>query len=252
MLQANKASVVAGWARQTLALRQMELQYWMEVLKKFGTLASFLGGFASSVLSLQTDVKGASGFRLIFSLTAVGAMGFNFLLLALCTTCSIWGPGKALVGDGEASFRVVRAASSALYRRLAALRTKLEKPLNATRKLCWEFSCFLQVIGLMEEVYGYCVVLFRLGTLCYFMATVFAAFCLFSCVGAMTITGVLFSVGYVLLKHSAHLRRLFVPSRFSSGALYAAPALDIASQMTLNSDRSLGGRLLDPSFGARV
>ncbi|XP_026189812.1 uncharacterized protein LOC113146505 [Cyclospora cayetanensis] len=108
MLQANKAHVIAGLARQNLHLRQLELQYWTEVLKKFGTLAAFLGGFASSVMQLQTDIpKGPQGFHLIFSLTAAGAMGLNFLVLAICTTCTVWGPGKALIGQGDESYRVV-------------------------------------------------------------------------------------------------------------------------------------------------
>ncbi|KAL8446270.1 hypothetical protein Emag_004770 [Eimeria magna] len=103
MLQANKADVVVGLARQSLVLRQLELQYWLDVLKRFGTLAAFLGGFASSVLQLQMGVEAPQGFHLVFNLTAAGAMGLNFLVLAICTTCSVWGPGKALVGQGEES-----------------------------------------------------------------------------------------------------------------------------------------------------
>lgn len=112
MLQANKANVVASLARENLHLRQMELEYWTEVLKKFGTLAAFLGGFASTVMQLQTDVQAAQGFHLVFSLTSSGAMGLNFLVLAICTTCIVWGPGKALTGQGDESYRVVSHSKS--------------------------------------------------------------------------------------------------------------------------------------------
>ncbi|CDI76638.1 hypothetical protein, conserved [Eimeria acervulina] len=107
MLQANKAHVIAAFTRQNLNLRQMELQYWMDVLKKFATLASFLGGFASTVVQLQKGILGGPEiFQLIFSLTAAGALGLNFIVVVICTTCTVWGPGKALTGQGEESYKV--------------------------------------------------------------------------------------------------------------------------------------------------
>lgn len=165
MLQANKANVVAGLARQNLSLRQLELQYWIEALKKFGTLAAFLGGFASSVMQLQTDVQAAQGFHLVFSLTSAGAMGLNFLVLAICTTCNVWGPGKALIGQGDESYRVVRPKH--------ALNPCLAKPLSIAREEtrsadfeCWPalavaVVCYVlrtsKVTGFREKALGLCL-----------------------------------------------------------------------------------------------
>ncbi|OEH80041.1 transmembrane protein [Cyclospora cayetanensis] len=204
-----------GLARQNLHLRQLELQYWTEVLKKFGTLAAFLGGFASSVMQLQTDIpKGPQGFHLIFSLTAAGAMGLNFLVLAICTTCTVWGPGKALIGQGDESYRVV--------------------------------------IGVMEKAYHRSVVFFRMGTLCYFFATVFASLCLFSFLGAMLLSLVLSLVFFCLLKHVMALKEKFVPQKFSSGQLEGNPIRNIGVVMTREADARLSGLCIDPAFGARI
>lgn len=121
MLQANKAHVIAAFTRQNLNLRQMELQYWMDVLKKFATLASFLGGFASTVVQLQKGILGGPEiFQLIFSLTAAGALGLNFIVVVICTTCTVWGPGKALTGQGEESYKVVSCARGKLKNKTAA------------------------------------------------------------------------------------------------------------------------------------
>ncbi|KAL8426677.1 hypothetical protein Efla_005934 [Eimeria flavescens] len=214
MLQANKANVVAGLARENLLLLQLELQYWIEVLKKFGTLAAFLGGFASSVLQLQMDIKAAQGFHLFFTLTAAGAMGLNFLVLAICTTCIVWGPGKALVGQGDESYRVV--------------------------------------IALMEKAYKHSVLFFRLGTLCYFVSTVCASVCLFSFVGAAVISFVSCSVFVFLCRHALALKKRLVPHTFSCSRLAGNPIRNIGSAMTNSEDVKLSGYRMDPSFGSRI
>lgn len=112
MLKANKANVVAGLAHKTLEIRQMELRYWMDVFKKFGVLAAFLGGFASSVVLLNTEkAREEKGSNLLFILCSGGAMGFNLVLLTISVVCCLWGPGRALTGRGDESYRVVSQAS---------------------------------------------------------------------------------------------------------------------------------------------
>eukprot|EP00070_Physeter_catodon_P015615 XP_023973669.1 uncharacterized protein LOC112062962 [Physeter catodon] len=215
MLKANKAQVVAGLAHKTLEIRQMELRYWMEVFKKFGVLAAFLGGFASSVVLLNTEkAREEKGSNLLFILSSGGAMGFNLVLLTISVVCCLWGPGKALTGRGDESYRVV--------------------------------------IELMQTMYSHSVVLFSLGLFCYMLATVFAAFTMYNFVSAATLTSVLLYFGYFLLVRSARLKATFVPNTFSTGGLRSNPIQDIGAELTGQSDPTVQGFIVDPEFGSHI
>ncbi|KEP61559.1 UNVERIFIED_CONTAM: hypothetical protein HHA_240730 [Hammondia hammondi] len=214
MLQANKTRVVAELACETLEIRHLELRYWIDVFKKFGVLAAFLGGFASSVSLIHTRGQDTKGANLLFVLAAGGATGFNLVLLVVSVLCSLFGPGKALTGRGDESYNVA--------------------------------------IGIMERMYRHCLVLFRLGLLCYLAASIFAVFSMFAFLSAAMVSGVFLSFAYLLALRSAQLRAKFVPQTFSSGSLKGNPVRDIGAELTGREDPGLAGFVFDTSFGKRI
>ncbi|PFH36352.1 hypothetical protein BESB_045440 [Besnoitia besnoiti] len=215
MLQANKARVVADLAYETLEIRHLELRYWMEVFKKFGVLAAFLGGFASSVMLLNTaEAREARRTNVLFVLASGGAMGCNLVLLTVSVICCLWGPGRALTGRGSKSYTVA--------------------------------------IEVLEKMYRHCMLLFRMGLLCYLTASIFAVFSTFPVFSAALISLVFLFFGYVLVIRAAHLKAKFVPQYFTSGALRANPVRDIGDELTARQDPGLAGFALDATFGQRI
>lgn len=110
----------------------------------------------------------------------------------------------------------------------------------------------MQVIAVMERAYQHSVLFFRLGTLCYFFATIFASLCLFSFLGALIISLVLSLLGYFLFKHATALKNKFVPTKFSCGQLAGNPIRNIAGSMTNQTDLKLSGLQMDPAFGSKI
>ncbi|PHJ17064.1 transmembrane protein [Cystoisospora suis] len=243
MLKANKARVVANLTYESLSIRQLELKYWMEVFKKFGVLAAFLGGFASSVSLLNTSsasvsathealsklgeekekggirILGREGeeegsYRVLFILTAGGALGFNLVLLTISVLCCLYAPGKALTGRGDTSYK--------------------------------------SVMKVMEEMYVHCLVLFRLGLVCYLLASIFAVFRMFSFVSASMISCIFLSFGYFLTLHSSRLKQKFIPSSFTPSHLQGNPIEDIGATLTAHLDPALTGFIVDTSFGTQI
>lgn len=105
---------------------------------------------------------------------------------------------------------------------------------------------------MLEKAYHHSVLFFRMGTLCYFFATIFASLCLFSFIGAVIISLVLSLLGFFLFKYALALKRKFVPERFSSGQLVGNPIRNIASTMTNKTDLKLSGHCVDPAFGSKI
>ncbi|CBZ51899.1 conserved hypothetical protein [Neospora caninum Liverpool] len=215
MLQANKARVVADLACETLEIRHVELRYWIDVFKKFGVLAAFLGGFASAVSLLHTrDAPSNKGTNVLFVLAAGAAMGLNLVLMVISVVCCLWGPGKALTGRGDHSYDVA--------------------------------------IGIMEDMYRHCLLLFRLGLLCYLAASIFAVFSLFPVFSAAMISVVFLFFGYLITLQAAQLRAKFVPQVFTSGTLKGNPIKDIGDELTASRDPGLAGFVFDATFGRRI
>lgn len=109
MLKAVKTQLLTGYHRDTLTLWDNELQYWLTVYARFGTLASLLAGFASATLVLAVNpsfwkhVETTPSYlipvvtlpHLLFVVSICGAVGCHFLLLSVCTL--LWSASKRRV-----------------------------------------------------------------------------------------------------------------------------------------------------------
>eukprot|EP00388_Colpodella_angusta_P043059 GDKK01058316.1.p1 GENE.GDKK01058316.1~~GDKK01058316.1.p1 ORF type:complete len:346 (-),score=51.50 GDKK01058316.1:102-1103(-) len=101
MIQGQKAHVVAGFNVDALEIRAKELEYFMMIFEKLMDLAGLFAAFAASaILMTLSDVDSRSFGRFCFAVMSSLTLGFNLLILMICTMCALWGPSRSLRGDG--------------------------------------------------------------------------------------------------------------------------------------------------------
>lgn len=99
MIQSKKARVVTGFHQSSLEIRKLELDYFLMVFDKLSTIASLLAGFASSALMVDIP-RGRNPFIVtLFLISTSSALGSLLLVVVVATMCTMWGPGRALIGS---------------------------------------------------------------------------------------------------------------------------------------------------------
>ncbi|CEM01502.1 unnamed protein product [Vitrella brassicaformis CCMP3155] len=212
MIQANKANLVTDLSLRTLDIRQYEMDYWMGVFNKLGTIASTLGGFASTNMLIDTGFEGKRRNQLLllsYILAAGSALGFNLVLFTISTLVGIWAPGKALRGEGHESME--------------------------------------EAIRIMEDLFDRSLFFFLAGLLSYFLSSILAVFWLFDSAGAFIIFAGLVGFLLVMGRQLVKIYQAFVPSSFRHGGLKGNPAPNIGQTMNPQDPR-LRGQQFQASF----
>lgn len=98
MIQANKATVVTEFHKETLEVRNMELEFYLMVFERISTISALLAGFASTAIQVEVPEESSPVLKTCYLLFAASALGAHLLVVVVCTMCTMWGPGHALRG----------------------------------------------------------------------------------------------------------------------------------------------------------
>lgn len=98
MIQANKATVVTEFHKQSLEVRNMELDFYLLVFERISTISALLAGFASTAIQVEVPEGSSPILKTCYLLFAATALGAHLLVVVVCTMCTMWGPGHALRG----------------------------------------------------------------------------------------------------------------------------------------------------------
>lgn len=98
MIQANKATVVTEFHKETLEVRNMELEFYLMVFERISTISALLAGFASTAIQVEVPEESSPLLKTCYLLFAASALGAHLLVVVVCTMCTMWGPGHALRG----------------------------------------------------------------------------------------------------------------------------------------------------------
>lgn len=216
MLQANKAELIAKLSVEALKIRQYELDYWLSVYAKLGTLSAILSGFAASVRRLDIFRRTSYVYIHAFFLYSTGgAIGFYLLLLAVCTLCILWAPGRALRGQG--------------------------------------IEAYDKVIALLKDTYGFSEWLFEAGLISYIVSAILASFCILKFSVALLVT-VCLTIFYVFVRRQQeYLKMAFVPSTATSSRLdTAATLVNNIGSLIGQEDTHIQGRRFHPQFASQI
>mmetsp|Transcript_105074 Transcript_105074/g.263175 ORF Transcript_105074/g.263175 Transcript_105074/m.263175 type:complete len:214 (-) Transcript_105074:48-689(-) len=179
MLQANKATVVTGFHKNTLEVRKMELDYYLMVFDKLSSISSLLAGFASSALMVGIPRRDNPYLVTLFLLSTGSALGAHLLVVIVTTMCIMWGPGHALRGE-DASY-----VDNAVFI-LDTTKTSMEK-------------------------------FFIFGLICYFTSSILVVWLLFDPMGSVTVSVIFFIILAWLYCKSVRIAKKLLPPKFVSG-----------------------------------
>mmetsp|Transcript_24022 Transcript_24022/g.55707 ORF Transcript_24022/g.55707 Transcript_24022/m.55707 type:complete len:212 (+) Transcript_24022:110-745(+) len=180
MIQANKASVVTEFHKDTLEVRNMELDYYLLVFDRISSISALLAGFASTAMQVEvpsTQPAVKTGYLLSSALS----LGAHLLVVVVCTMCTMWGPGHALRGQDA---------------------TYVE---NA--------------VAVLDVARNNMEMFFFFGLICYFLSCVLLVCLLFDMKGRILVCSI-FGVTMIWLAWKVtKIRKVFMPQRFTSGHL---------------------------------
>eukprot|EP00747_Dinoflagellata_sp_TGD_P182044 gnl/TRDRNA2_/TRDRNA2_36106_c0_seq1.p1 gnl/TRDRNA2_/TRDRNA2_36106_c0~~gnl/TRDRNA2_/TRDRNA2_36106_c0_seq1.p1 ORF type:complete len:213 (-),score=34.27 gnl/TRDRNA2_/TRDRNA2_36106_c0_seq1:106-744(-) len=179
MIQANKATVMTGFHKEALQVRNLELSYFLMVFDKMSSISSLLAGFASSALMVGIPRKDNLMLKTAFLASTGCALGAHLLVVIISTMCTMWGPGLALRGeDGSMMDNAVHI-------------------MDTTKDLTQRYFFF--------------------GLVCYFFSSIVVVWLLFDTRGAVTVTVVFgFCLVWLWCK-SVVIARALLPKQFTSG-----------------------------------
>ena len=98
MIQANKATVVTEFHKQSLEVRNMELDFYLLVFERISSISALLAGFASTAIQVEVPEGSSAMLKTCYLFFAATALGAHLLVVVVCTMCTMWGPGHALKG----------------------------------------------------------------------------------------------------------------------------------------------------------
>ena len=158
MLAAVKNSTVTNLQKQVVAIKSMELNYWMSTFRMLTTESALLTGFAFGSLSAAAGTPNPV-LNLIFLAITASSMGFGTLCISTASFSLIFGQERALMGDGDANDSMDRA--------IEMLKNKSYQCfyLFTTQLVCFHLSSFM----LMWILYPPLVALFINAILAYFL-----------------------------------------------------------------------------------
>ncbi|CEM33422.1 unnamed protein product [Vitrella brassicaformis CCMP3155] len=163
----------------------MELDYFVSVFQALTGISSLLAGFASAGILLGVPAQNNPFLKLGFVTSTGAALGFNLLVVLIGSLVVMWGPGRALRGEG------VESVSFAV-----------------------EF---------MEVTSETCLIYFVLGLGCYFASSVFAAWILFKVQSSIFISVFFLVAAFVLIQQVGQLYLELKPPIVISGRIRGNP-----------------------------
>mmetsp|Transcript_86869 Transcript_86869/g.181846 ORF Transcript_86869/g.181846 Transcript_86869/m.181846 type:complete len:213 (+) Transcript_86869:85-723(+) len=179
MIQANKASVVTNFHKSTLEVRQLEIDYYLNVFDKLSSVAAFLAGFSSSALTVSLPLHDNPYLVTLFLLTTATSLGSHLLVVIACTMCTMWGPGHALKGE-DASY-VERAVWV-----LDTIKTSMER-------------------------------FFLFGLMCFFVSSILVVWLLFNTRGSVIVTSCLSICLLWMYCKASKIAAVLLPKKQASG-----------------------------------
>lgn len=189
MIQANKGKVLTDFHLQSLEIRKLELQYFILVLEKLSSVAVLLAGFSSKIIAMEVSRNSNPVIITAFLASSGCAFGFNLLVILIATLCSLWAPGKALLGDDG---RHVHEA-----------------------------------IAILDKSTQTAVRFFLFGLFSYFVASIMVTWLLFDPLSAMIVTIFLSLTCMGVLRQITKLRQCFVGGKITTGYLHGNPTRQI-------------------------
>uniref|UniRef100_A0A0G4IEH9 Uncharacterized protein n=1 Tax=Chromera velia CCMP2878 TaxID=1169474 RepID=A0A0G4IEH9_9ALVE len=183
MLQAGKASVLTEFHLKALDVRQAELDFYLSVFDKLMSIAGFLATFASSALLLEPTED--EFLEAAFVVSTSSALGLNLLVLIISTLCTVWGPGRALRGDGA------EAVGYSVY----------------VLDIACDWTKFF----------------FDLGLTCYFISSILVSWMFLSFVAAVTTSTLLFLAMWGIFFKYRRLKKRLLPKKFTHGKVAGNP-----------------------------
>lgn len=179
MIQANKATVITNFHKQSLDVRKMELDYYLMVFDKLSSISSLLAGFASSALMVGIPRRDNPYLVTLFLLSTGSALGAHLLVVIVTTMCIMWGPGHALRGE-DASY-----VDNAVY------------ILDTTKNSMEKFFMF--------------------GLVCYFASSILVVWLLFDFHGSVTVSVIFFTIIIWLYCKGMRIYSVLQPQKVALG-----------------------------------
>jgi len=213
MLQANKATVVTGFHKDTLEVRKMELDYYLMVFDKLSSISSLLAGFASSALMVGIPRRDNPYLVTLFLLSTGSALGAHLLVVIVTTMCIMWGPGHALRGE-DASY-----VDNAVFI-LDTTKTSMEK-------------------------------FFIFGLICYFTSSILVVWLLFDPMGSVTVSVIFFIILAWLYCKSVRIAKNLLPPKFVSGHVKFNRVSNLGHLMG-DTTGALHGDTVSTQFATRI
>lgn len=213
MLQANKATLVTGFHKETLEVRKMELDYYLMVFDKLSSISSLLAGFASSALMVGIPRRDNPYLVTLFLLSTGSALGAHLLVVIVTTMCIMWGPGHALRGE-DASY-----VDNAVFI-LDTTKTSMEK-------------------------------FFIFGLVCYFTSSILVVWLLFDPMGAVTVSAIFLVILIWMYCKSVRIANKLLPKKFVSGHVKFNRVSNIGHLMG-DSTGALHGDNISATFATNI
>ena len=144
MLYADKQALETDLKVSLLAIRDRELNFYVQNLRSIATQAGVMSGFAYATVTSATGMAHHGDWQaVLFLLVTTIAMDLNIFALGAATWCSMLGPGLALRGPDGAMDKAVEGLALE-YR-------------NIFLAFAFGITFFLlsAVVFLMEEIGGY-------------------------------------------------------------------------------------------------
>lgn len=186
MIQAYKGRCITAFHRESLEIRNYELDYFLMVFDRMSSIASLLATFASSAMFIDIPTW-VNPWLVASFLTFVGcAVGLNLIVILIASLCAMWGPGKALRGDDAKHMHMA--------------------------------------IEILETAQQIAMRYFVFGLFCYFFSSIMVTWVLFDLLAASFMTIVLGVFLIVLFRQSMVIRRAFITTLpFTTGLLRGNP-----------------------------
>lgn len=187
MLQATKANVLVQYHKRSLNIRYKELEYFLEVFEMLTGISELLSGFAASAMCLEVETKrqNVGLAKELFLIAAGCAFGCNLLVILIASLCQLWGPGRALRGDGSEHLH--------------------------------------DTVDFLEKMMRVSMMFFLAGLLSYFCSTFMIVWLQYDTLGCWIVVSMLAVFTILILFESMRVRRVFLSDRFANGRLLGNP-----------------------------
>ncbi|CAL1159361.1 unnamed protein product [Cladocopium goreaui] len=184
MIQANKATVVTEFHKQSLEVRNMELDFYLLVFERISTISALLAGFASTAIQVEVPEGSSPILKTCYLLFAATALGAHLLVVVVCTMCTMWGPGHALRGR--------------------------------------DANCVDHAVAVLDAAQRQMEMFFFLGLISYFLSCIFLVCLLFDLKGRILVCSIFLLTLIWLARKVLRIGQVLRPGRWTSGHIHGS------------------------------